>query len=81
MKWYIIKPQSYETDQNLMDGIKEVHKDAEFTENLEEANRCVLQRGWCNSRSCARELQQAKDLRIRCEEGYLYTDRYSASTN
>lgn len=81
MKYYISKPASHKLNENIVKGIVEIDADAVFVGNLYEADVCVMQSGWTKSKICVADYHLARDRHIKREESYIYTDRYTATTN
>ena len=68
-------------DENLKNGIFCSDENAEFVNNIKEADIAVLQQGWTVSKVAVSEYKIAKENGIPCNEGYLYTDKYEVHTN
>lgn len=81
MKYYISKPNISKTDGNIIKGIKEIDKDCEFVESVEESDICVFQKGWTRSAICIAEYHKARELKKQRRESYIYTDKYKAKIN
>ena len=76
MKYYIIKPKSHDTNQSLINGIKERDGYAAIVKHLFESDIVVLQKGWSRSKTAAKELDAAIiSNKVIREEGN-YTDKY-----
>ena len=81
MKYYIIKPTSHKLDERIVAGIKRMDSDAVFVKTLLDADICVFQKGWTKSKVCMNDYHIAKDNHIKCEEAYLFTDKYYVKLN
>lgn len=81
MKYFISKPSSHKLDDNIVVGIKEMDAEANFVTNLDEADICVMQKGWTKSKICVVDYHFAREKNITIRESYLYTDRFNAKTN
>ena len=81
MKYYIIKPASHKTDQLLIEGIKSMDNKADIVITLDEADICILQKGWTKSRICIAEEHSARAKGKKIREGYIYTDKYKVKLN
>ena len=49
MKYYISKPNSHKTDENIISGIQKIDAEAVFVDALAHADICVFQKGWTKS--------------------------------
>lgn len=81
MRYYISKPKSHKTDENIIYGVKKMDSNAILVDSVSDADICVFQKGWTKSQTCVAEYHLARDLRIERKEGYLYTDAYVAKLN
>lgn len=81
MKYYIIKPSSHKIDQLLIEGIKRMDKEADIVKTLDEADICVLQKGWTKSKICIAEEHSAREKGKKIREGYIYIDKYKVKLN
>ena len=64
MKYYIIKPSSSKIDDDLIKGLKSIDTAAVFVDNIKEADKCVLQKGWTKSKLAVSEYHMAKENHI-----------------
>ena len=82
MRYYIVKPRSHTISENLISGILSLDKDAIFVMNIDDCDIGILQKGWSRSKVAVAERNRlTSELGKRCEEGYLYIDRYSVHLN
>ena len=81
MKFYIIKPSSSKIDDDLIKGLRSLDAAAIFIDDIKEADKCVLQKGWTKSKLAVSKYHMAKENHIQCDEGYLYTDKYKVHLN
>lgn len=81
MKYYICKPKAYKVDEKIAEGIRKTDKDAAFVELLDNADVCVMQKGWTKSKVCVKEYHKAREKGILRKEAYIYTDSYYAKVN
>lgn len=81
MKYYIIKPSSSKIDDDLIKGLRSLDAAAIFVDDIKEADKCVLQKGWTKSKLAVSKYHMAKENHIQCDEEYLYTDKYKVHLN
>ena len=81
MKYYIIKPKSHKVNEDMIKGIKHTDNKASFVSDLNNADICVLQKGWTRSKLSVEEYKQAVSNYKRCCEGYIYTDWIKVELN
>ena len=73
MKYYIIKPTNNKIDENIINGIKELDKNAEIVYTLEDCDIVVLQKGWTRSKNACDERNRAYfELKKPCKEAHIY---------
>ena len=82
MNYYIIKKKREKIREDILDGIFHIDKEANIVDSIEKADVAVLQQGWTRSRiAVAEQIRASQKLHIKCQEGYLYTDKYSVHLN
>ena len=78
MKFYISKPKTHKKNEALITGIKALHPDAVFVNDIKDADVCVFQKGWTKSKTCVEEYHFAGNQKIKRVDGYIYTDKCTA---
>lgn len=72
MKYYIIKAKNHDLDEKLIEALKKSDKNAEFVEEIKDADRCILQDGWTHSRAAMRDFYKTQNLKVKCEASKAY---------
>ena len=80
MKYYIIKPRSAECDNDLLSRIAEIDTSVTLVEDINDADICVLQKGFSKSKIAVNEYLYAIEHGIKCVEQYMY-DKVSVKLN
>lgn len=81
MKIYIIKPKTKKINKNIIQNFLMFNPADEFTDNINEADKCILQKGWTTSKYAMDEYIYAHKHNIPCIEGYIYTDLFHVHLN
>ncbi len=81
MKYYILKPKSVAIDEQLLAGIKESDRDAEFVDVIDDCDIAVAQKGWTRSKTAVMEWRRQTEMHRQCQEGSIYLDRCAVHLN
>lgn len=71
MKYYIIKPQSHAVSAALIERLKAIDDNILIVEDIHQADKVILQKGWTRSNVAVAEHEKAKDCNIPCVEQYM----------